>query len=64
MTAFACRNCRRPIERVEGVGWLHGELPQYAHEPITCEDPHPSGCTHRLDAPCPLDRTSEPEEAA
>ena len=35
----ACRNCRRPIEYVPGIGWLHGELPQYAHEDITCTIP-------------------------
>lgn len=32
----ACANCRRPIHYVEHVGWLHGELPQYAHEDNTC----------------------------
>lgn len=37
----ACRNCRRPVYLVEGVGWMHGELPQYAHEPMTCSNPHP-----------------------
>lgn len=31
----ACRNCHRPISLVEGIGWLHEELPQYADEPIT-----------------------------
>jgi hypothetical protein len=38
---FACRNCRRPLYWSEATGWLHGELPQYAHEPITCENPVP-----------------------
>jgi hypothetical protein len=32
----ACRDCRRPIVLVLGIGWLHSELPQYAHEPMTC----------------------------
>jgi hypothetical protein len=54
MTESACRNCRRPIFFVEGIGWLHGELPQYAHQPITCEFAHPVECKHRIDAPCPL----------
>lgn len=39
----ACRNCRRPIQFVTGIGWLHDELPQYAHEPITCDNPQPAG---------------------
>jgi hypothetical protein len=38
---FACRNCRRPLHWQENIGWLHGELPQYAHEPITCERAEP-----------------------
>lgn len=42
----ACRNCRRPIHWVEGIGWLHGELPQYAHEPITCGEAYPV-CEYR-----------------
>lgn len=37
----ACRNCRRPLHWSEETGWLHGELPQYAHEPITCQRPEP-----------------------
>lgn len=37
----SCRHCRRPIAFVEGVGWLHDELPKYAHEPITCESAQP-----------------------
>lgn len=37
----ACRNCRRPIHWLDGIGWLHGELPQYAGEPITCGRPEP-----------------------
>jgi len=53
MAKSACRNCRRPIFFVAGIGWLHGELPQYAHQPITCEIAHPVECSHRIDAPCP-----------
>lgn len=37
----ACRHCRRPIEKLEDIGWVHGELPQYAGELITCERPQP-----------------------
>lgn len=37
----ACRNCRRPISYVDGIGWLHEELPQYAHEESTCSIPFP-----------------------
>jgi hypothetical protein len=37
----ACRNCRRPIEFELGIGWLHGELPQYAAHPLTCERAEP-----------------------
>jgi len=44
----ACRNCRRPIELIKNIGWLHGELPQYAHEPITCDKPVP------VDPRCPV----------
>jgi len=33
----ACQSCRRPIELIKNVGWLHAELPQYAAEPITCD---------------------------
>lgn len=48
---YACRNCRRPLHWSDATGWLHDELPQYAHEPITCERPHPvcdgrPGCDH------------------
>ena len=56
---YACRNCRRPLHWSEATGWLHGELPQYAHEPITCERPHPaceySTCDHAAgpDPNCP-----------
>lgn len=28
MADEACRNCRRPIHWVDGIGWLHGELPR------------------------------------
>jgi hypothetical protein len=57
ITLSECRCCRRPIHWMPGVGWLHGELPQYAHEPITCERPHPVECgaSHSYDAPCPLE---------
>lgn len=55
--AEACRNCRRPLHWLPGVGWLHGELPQYAHEPITCADAYPvcewRVCDH-ADGPDPL----------
>lgn len=57
---FACRNCRRPLHWSEATGWLHGELPQYAHEPITCERALPScmysNCDHTVSGPddeCP-----------
>ena len=33
----ACRSCRRPISLVHQIGWLHSELPQYAHEELTCQ---------------------------
>lgn len=51
MAADACRNCRRPLHWLHGVGWLHGELPQYAGESITCRNAHPvcdgrPGCDH------------------
>lgn len=49
----ACRNCRRPIHWVDGIGWLHGELPQYAHEPITCEIAHPVSCGSHRSGRCP-----------
>lgn len=56
MKPYACRNCRRPLHWSEATGWLHGELPQYAHEPITCERPYPvceySNCDH-TDGPDP-----------
>jgi hypothetical protein len=50
----SCRNCRRPIEWLDGIGWLHGELAQYAGETITCNVAHPIECSHRRDAACPL----------
>lgn len=43
---YACRNCRRILHWVEDIGWLHGELPQYADRPLTCERAHPS-CMYR-----------------
>jgi hypothetical protein len=39
--AYACRNCRRPLYWLPGVGWLHGELPQYAHESSSCNRAEP-----------------------
>lgn len=41
MSTQSCRSCRRPIQWLPGVGWLHGELPQYAAQPITCTKPVP-----------------------
>lgn len=43
----ACRNCRRPIELLKNIGWVHGALPQYAHEENTCEQAYP------VDPRCP-----------
>lgn len=43
----ACRSCRRPIELLKNIGWLHAELPQYAHEQNTCERAFP------VDPRCP-----------
>ena len=62
-TEDACRSCRRPIEWVPGVGWLHGELPQYAHVDIGCSYPHPVSCTWHRQGECPngYDRPA-PEE--
>lgn len=44
----ACRSCRRPIMLIKNIGWLHGELPQYASEDITCDDAMPADprCPH------------------
>lgn len=47
----ACRNCRRPLHWLPGIGWLHGEVARYAHEPITCTIAYPvcdgrPGCDH------------------
>lgn len=44
----ACRNCRRPISYLRGIGWVHEELPQYAHEESTCGVPYP------VDWHCPV----------
>ena len=44
----ACRNCRRPIELIKNIGWLHAELPQYAHEEPTCSKAWP------VDPRCPV----------
>lgn len=53
--SYACRNCRRPLHWLHGVGWLHGELPQYAHEPITCTNAVPvceyRACDHTASGP-------------
>lgn len=38
---FACRNCRRPLHWLPEIGWLHGELPQYAARELTCERAEP-----------------------
>lgn len=38
---FACRNCRRPLHWLDRIGWLHGELPQYAGEELTCDRAEP-----------------------
>jgi hypothetical protein len=46
VSADACRNCRRPLHWVPDIGWLHGELPRYAHEEITCVVPYPV-CEYR-----------------
>lgn len=54
MSTDSCRSCRRPIQWVEGIGWLHDELPQYAAEPITCEQPVPV-CLYRT---CPVSAES------
>ena len=55
MKPFACRNCRRVLHWLPDVGWLHGELPQYAHEQITCERPEPvcmhAACDHTANGP-------------
>lgn len=37
----ACSNCRRPVYLLDGVGWLHGELPQYINHPMTCQMARP-----------------------
>lgn len=54
LPSSSCRNCRRPIEWVGGVGWVHGEHPRYAADPITCAVAHPVECRHHMDAACPL----------
>lgn len=38
---YACANCRRPVQWVDGVGWLHGSLPQYAGEPAAGDPAEP-----------------------
>lgn len=43
---YACANCRRPLEWWPGVGWLHAELPQYAHEPAGCAAAEPVHLRH------------------
>ncbi|MER6575797.1 hypothetical protein [Nonomuraea sp. NPDC001023] len=52
-TEDSCRNCIRPIVWVGGVGWLHDELPKYAHEDITCDYAHPVSCTKHRRGDCP-----------
>jgi hypothetical protein len=47
MNRNACRNCRRPIYLLRNIGWLHGELPQYAYETPTCDHAVP------VDPRCP-----------
>ena len=37
-----CRDCRRPISLVEGVGWLHRESPEDAQEEFACGGADPS----------------------
>lgn len=37
----ACRNCRRGVQLLAGIGWVHTELPQHANGPFTCERPVP-----------------------
>lgn len=49
----ACRSCRRPIHWVPSVGYLHGELPQYAHEDNNCGYAHPVSCTWHRIGECP-----------
>lgn len=42
-----CANCRRPLHWAgPDIGWLHGELPQHAHEALSCARPVP-GCIYR-----------------
>lgn len=41
MHPYSCRNCRRPIHWLDGIGWLHGELPTQLDRPFTCENAHP-----------------------
>lgn len=38
----SCENCIRPITYLAGIGWVHGEIPKYAGEPITCAVPAPA----------------------
>lgn len=37
----ACANCRRPIAKLSGVGWVHEEIAKYAHEEPGCGLPVP-----------------------
>jgi hypothetical protein len=60
LTTSSCRNCRRPVHWLEGIGWLHGELPQYAHLPMTCEIAHPVEHGPR----CMCDKPLTAEEAS
>jgi hypothetical protein len=31
-----CRDCNRPIQLLDGIGWLHAELPQFAYDEFPC----------------------------
>lgn len=53
----ACRNCRRPISLLAGVGWVHGELPKYAHGQTTCTLPVP------VDLRCPVCYVLQPTDS-
>lgn len=54
----SCRNCRRRIQLLAGVGWMHTELPKYAHEPITCTLPVPT------DSRCPVCYVLHPTDSS
>lgn len=53
----ACSNCRRPVYLIDGVGWLHGELPQYLDHPMTCVNAVPADFQdYRYPASHPVNR--------